>query len=208
MTETTFLQNVPIGGVPPMDESLKGLLKLYGRRMRLVWLVSLLATAYIGGFFTIAFFLRYFGIEHYRSSQAALAVVAAVVIVSMMIQVFRGLREHWQWENTNVFDLSSKQSRGYAIGEVYLTYDVRLTPPIAAQLFVFALFLKRENCDSIVGDLEEGYRRAFRTSGKSRAVLWYWIQVITSAGTILWTSLVEASKALLVVVTFGTYRRV
>ena len=54
-------------------------------------------------------------------------------------------------------------------------------PPPNAQ-FLFYLFLDAQNCDAIVGDLEERYRLIHKRFDARRANFWYWTQAIRSHG--------------------------
>lgn len=65
--------------------------------------------------------------------------------------------------------------------------------PINAE-FLFYLFLDAQNCDAIVGDLEERYRIIGRKFGKRRADFWYWTQAIRSVGPIAWAALQRLVK--------------
>lgn len=57
-------------------------------------------------------------------------------------------------------------------------------PPVNAA-FLFYLFLNPENCDALVGDLEERYRFILKKFGQRRANFWYWAQAIRSVGPIV-----------------------
>jgi hypothetical protein len=61
------------------------------------------------------------------------------------------------------------------------------TPPSNAE-FLFCLFLESQNCDALVGDLEERFRLIHAKFGIRRASLWYWTQAVRSAGPIVWAS--------------------
>jgi len=52
--------------------------------------------------------------------------------------------------------------------------------------FLLYLFLDPTNCDAIVGDLEERYRKILGKFGKHRANFWYWTQAIRSVWPIAW----------------------
>jgi hypothetical protein len=56
-------------------------------------------------------------------------------------------------------------------------------PPINAE-FVFYFFLDGPNCDAVVGDLEERYRRINERFGTARANCWYWKEAIRTTGPI------------------------
>ena len=59
------------------------------------------------------------------------------------------------------------------------------TAPVNAE-FLFYLFITSENCDALVGDLEERYRLIRRKFGQRRADFWYWTQALRSVGPIVW----------------------
>ena len=61
----------------------------------------------------------------------------------------------------------------------------KVLPPLAAQ-FLFYYFLDAQNCDALVGDLEERYRIIRKKFGTGRANFWYWSQAIRSVGPIVW----------------------
>ena len=61
----------------------------------------------------------------------------------------------------------------------------RLRPPLNAE-FLFYFFLTPQNCDAIVGDLEERYKLIHKKFGRRRANLWYWTQTVVSLGPIVW----------------------
>jgi hypothetical protein len=60
-----------------------------------------------------------------------------------------------------------------------------LTPPPNAE-FLFYLFMTPQNCDALVGDLEERYKLIHKKFGRRRANFWYWTQTVTSVGPIVW----------------------
>jgi hypothetical protein len=55
--------------------------------------------------------------------------------------------------------------------------------------FLFYLFLDKQNCDAIVGDLEERFTLILAKVGKHRANLWYWSQAVSSVGPIMWAAM-------------------
>jgi hypothetical protein len=63
--------------------------------------------------------------------------------------------------------------------------SVFLKPPRSAE-FLFYLFLDAQNCDALVGDLEERYRLILKTFGQRRANFWYWTQAIRSVRPLVW----------------------
>jgi len=52
--------------------------------------------------------------------------------------------------------------------------------------FLFYLFLSPQNCDALVGDLEERYRAIHMKFGPRRANFWCWTEAIRSVGPIVW----------------------
>ena len=60
-----------------------------------------------------------------------------------------------------------------------------IDPPLNAE-FLFYLFLNVQNCEAVVGDLEERYRLIHKRFGPRRANFWYWTQAICSVGPIAW----------------------
>lgn len=63
--------------------------------------------------------------------------------------------------------------------------SIKGRPPLNAE-FLFYLFLDAQNCDAIVGDLEERYNLIRKKFGQRRADFWYWTQAVRSAGPIIW----------------------
>jgi hypothetical protein len=61
----------------------------------------------------------------------------------------------------------------------------RYRPPLNAA-FLFYLFLTPQNCDALVGDLEERFKLILRKFGRRRANFWYWTQTLMSVGPIVW----------------------
>jgi hypothetical protein len=59
------------------------------------------------------------------------------------------------------------------------------TPPLNAE-YLFYVFMTAENCDAIVGDLEERYQLIHKKFGPGKANFWYWTQAIRSVGPIAW----------------------
>ena len=59
-----------------------------------------------------------------------------------------------------------------------------MKPPLNAEYLFF--FLDPQNCDALVGDLEERYKLIHNKFGKRRADFWYWTQAILSVGQIAW----------------------
>jgi hypothetical protein len=77
-------------------------------------------------------------------------------------------------------------------------------PPLDAQ-FLFYLFLTPENCDALVGDLEERYRLIRRKFGRRKANFWYWFQTFISLRPIIWAALKRVSG---LVALIEAYRRI
>jgi hypothetical protein len=63
--------------------------------------------------------------------------------------------------------------------------SIKGRPPLNAH-YLFYLFLDAQNCDALVGDLEERYRLIRKKFGQRRANFWYWTQAIRSVGPIAW----------------------
>ena len=55
----------------------------------------------------------------------------------------------------------------------------RTGPPLNAE-FLFYLFMTPQNCEAIVGDIEERYRIIHRKFGHRRATFWFWWQTVIS----------------------------
>jgi len=62
---------------------------------------------------------------------------------------------------------------------------VKVGPPRNAE-FLFYVFMPPQNCDAVVGDLEERYRLIHKKFGRRRANFWYWTQAVRSLGPIVW----------------------
>jgi len=65
-------------------------------------------------------------------------------------------------------------------------WKVRKTMPPANAEFLFYLFMTPQNCDALVGDLEERYKLIHKKFGRHRANFWYWTQTVMSVGPIVW----------------------
>jgi len=83
------LQSVSIGGGVPLDQSLRGLLKLYGKRLRLTSAVFSLTSIHVGTFFAAVLVFRLSGLEIYPASQLTLAALAVLLAASMTTTAFR-----------------------------------------------------------------------------------------------------------------------
>jgi hypothetical protein len=59
------------------------------------------------------------------------------------------------------------------------------TPPLNAE-YLFYVFVTAENCDALIGDLEERYKLIHKKFGAPKANLWYWTQAIRSVWPIAW----------------------
>jgi hypothetical protein len=69
-----------------------------------------------------------------------------------------------------------------------------IKPPLNAE-FLLYLLMTPQNCDALVGDLEERYRTIRKRFGARRANFWYWVQVFTSVGPIIWAATKRLLKA-------------
>jgi hypothetical protein len=63
--------------------------------------------------------------------------------------------------------------------------DSKKKPPQNAE-FLFYLFMTPQNCDALVGDLEERYQLIHRRFGRRHANFWYCMQTVISLGPIVW----------------------
>jgi hypothetical protein len=63
------------------------------------------------------------------------------------------------------------------------SYVKNVAPPLNAE-FLFYLVLDAQNCNALVGDLEERYRIIYKKFGPRKANFWYWTQAIRSVGPI------------------------
>lgn len=68
-------------------------------------------------------------------------------------------------------------------------------PPINA-VFLFFVLLDSQNCDALVGDLEERHRLILKKFGRGRASFWYWTQAVRSLGPIAWAAIRGGVKKL------------
>ena len=57
--------------------------------------------------------------------------------------------------------------------------------PLNAE-FLFYLFVDPQNCDALVGDLDERYKLIHKKFGRRRADFWYWTMAVRSLGPIVW----------------------
>jgi hypothetical protein len=78
--------------------------------------------------------------------------------------------------------------RIYLIGHTKIAKVPKVTPPINAE-FLFHLLMSPQNCDAIVGDLEEHYWRLYKKFGRRRANFWYWFQTCISLRPIIWAAM-------------------
>jgi hypothetical protein len=83
----------------------------------------------------------------------------------------------------------SIQLLAYSIGKRFLpllpSRNSTITPPLNAE-FLFYLFLTPQNCDALLGDLEERYKVIHKKFGRRRASFWYWTHTVMSLGPIVW----------------------
>lgn len=61
----------------------------------------------------------------------------------------------------------------------------KITAPMNAE-FLFYLFMTPQNCDALVGDLEERYKKIHKKFGRHRANFWFWVQALRSLWPVLW----------------------
>jgi hypothetical protein len=81
-------------------------------------------------------------------------------------------------------------------------------PPLNAE-FLFYLFMTSQNCDALVGDLEERYKLIRKKFGKRRADFWYWTMAVRSLGPIVWAAAKGTVKRLSGLTTLvELYRRI
>jgi hypothetical protein len=69
----------------------------------------------------------------------------------------------------------------------------KYAPPLNAE-FLFYLFMTPQDCDALVGDLEERYKLIHKRFGRRRANFWYWTQAVTSVGPIVWAWAKKGSR--------------
>ena len=80
---------------------------------------------------------------------------------------------------------------GFALAILVVVYKIfrqgseKRNPPLNA-VFLFYLFMTRQNCDAIVGDLEQRYRIIHEKFGRRRANFWFWTQTVMSVGSVVW----------------------
>jgi hypothetical protein len=67
-----------------------------------------------------------------------------------------------------------------------------VSPPLNAE-FLFYLFMTPQNCDALVGDLEERFKLIHKRFGRRRANFWYWTQTVMSIWPIAWAWAKKAS---------------
>lgn len=70
----------------------------------------------------------------------------------------------------------------------------KFEPPVNAS-FLLYLFYDAQNCDALVGDLEERYRLIRKRFGTRRANFWYWTQVLRSLAPLGWAATKRLLKA-------------
>jgi hypothetical protein len=78
-----------------------------------------------------------------------------------------------------------------------------VVPPLNAE-FLFYLFMTPQNCDALVGDLEERYKLICKKFGRRRASFWFWTQTVMSLGPIVWVWAKKVSlKPVVAIVTWA-----
>ena len=86
-------------------------------------------------------------------------------------------------------DMFDTLLEGFAHSDVRWNVNEHITDsptpesPINAE-FLFYLFMTPGNCDAIVGDLEERYRKTYKKFGRRRANFWYWTQTAMSLASV------------------------
>lgn len=113
---------------------------------------------------------------------------------SPMGNVFTGL---WQWVSKSPI-LATVSTLVWVFGSTYIGLLIaklwiyrapsrqwRIGPPLNAE-FLFYLFMTPQNCDAIVGDLEERFKLIHKKFGRRRANFWYWTQAVRSLGPVVW----------------------
>jgi len=99
--------------------------------------------------------------------------------------------------NTDWHDVLVALWLGMGVGVFCITWlskrrRVSNRPPLDAK-YLFHVFLDRQNCDALVGDLEERYSLIRKEFGQRRADLWFWIQTIRSVGPMMWMAIRKLS---------------
>ncbi len=107
-------------------------------------------------------------------------------------EVFDSMWKHLFFPNSVSFASEVKIGR-VALRTVRTTLDKK-TPKGAE--FLFYLFLDPQNCDALVGDLEERHKLIRKKFGQRRANFWYWTQALRSVGPIVWAATRAAVKRL------------
>jgi hypothetical protein len=103
----------------------------------------------------------------------------------------------WQWVSNSPI-LATLSTLVWVFGSTYIGLLIaklwiyrapsrqwRIGPPSNAE-FLFYLFLTPQNCDALIGDLEERYKLIHKKFGRRRANFWYWMQTAMSLGPIVW----------------------
>ena len=117
-------------------------------------------------------------------SNALLACVLLVFLCFVFIMAYLG-----DWSSLGKHTLDFMAMFGFLLVVNRTTRSHTKAPntsPPANAEFLFYLFLTPENCDAIVGDLEERYRLIHKKFGSRRANFWFWTQVLRSLGPIAW----------------------
>jgi len=81
-------------------------------------------------------------------------------------------------------------------------------PPLNAE-FLFYLFMTPQNCNALVGDLEERFKLIHKKFGRRRANFWYWTQTVMSVGPIIFAATKKTVKRLSgLAALVGLYRKI
>jgi len=184
MTTPSVLQRLYPRG-PFVDEVLKQRLSLHRERFWLVLTISLTSVVHVIVFLTVAWLLRHFDVDT-RLADLALAVVAALIFTSMGSSIVPALIEHWHSESGVATPAGKRRLRVEKLPQI---------PPLNAE-FLFYLFLRAEDCDAVLGDLEERYEFIRNKFGARRANFWFWTQTV-SLTWIVWEATKKALKSML-----------
>ena len=130
-----------------------------------------------------------------KVAQYLLSVVIVLVLCSLGFWL-PSLLDHYPIVRNSLFGLALAQfalrliRRSQSKERRHLLLE---EPPLNAT-FLFYLLLDARNCDAIVGDLEERYRRIRKKFGIGRATFWYWVQTVTSVSPIVWAATKQLLK--------------
>jgi hypothetical protein len=131
----------------------------------------------------------------------AKALTSSVFPVRRALWKEEEVREYSLWEASTElhFGLLATDNLLYYIGAVTTAQlaaaSLALEMPPLSAVFLFYLFMTPQNCDALVGDLEERYKIICKKFGTRKADFWYWVQVITSVGPIVWAATKKLLKA-------------